>query len=1241
MVAEILIVPCNGLPDSAKAGAQYIARSLSAINIKVRENVSLCSDSRKLQQAVAAALGRSNIIFVIGGMDSESGFLSKNIISAGLGLSLETNTDCLNAIKDYCMRTGENFLPADEELAVLPKSSRVFLPLYGKVPGCIISSNTQHIFLLPEPQQELAAMFSRYISPVLTGNEESASATHIIRTYGAKESYVREKLAELAESANPAVTTEKSGNEVLIRVSAHGSCAAMAANMCAPVLKEIARRMGDSAYGLDVDSIQAAVVGKIVKKNLSIAIAESGTNGMLSRVINETGDGQEILRFSSIADDEEEKLLALSVNPRLLKKNGAISEYTAVAMAAGARAKSGTSLGVGIAANTADFEDDKSWPGLVYIAVCDRENVYVKKLVVGDGNVIDDVIIDAAISRALNMIRLFVDYLPGRYKGCVPLNKALLAKKNVTDNDSYDENNEAYYEDVPAMGKTVKALLVAAIFIFVGCAGYFGLYYYNAHNDFAQAQALRELYINGELSDIETDPAFPAHYSSSFGALWTTNADIIGFITVGNGTDIAYPVVQSDDNTYYTQRNFYGKKSSGGIPFIDYRADIGRPSDNIAIYIHNTKNKVFDELTGYKDLSFYQKHPIISFDTLYGEEEYKVFAAFIADTPEEAAADFAWNEFINAEDAAEFYGYVDQIKSRSIISTNIDAEPEDRLITISVSTDEVPGTVLVIAARSLRPDEDPFDGVSAAALNPSPIYPDIWYSTFGGEKPQIQATGISSDSFDEDSADDDEYFDIKNNDSVTATVISSDNASEIEVSDTTAESTPDKEDDEASRLADASSKAAQEAAASSKAASEAAEQAASSKAASEAAAKAESEKTAEAERIKAEGLVLSGLVDSAKNALMDAEDAADMVVHSGLYEQAKTGLEHTWEAAERASDFAMQAEELAAELKTESAKNTAAQARLYAKEAINFFAIAENVVTKMEKQIADEKTAANKPASSSSQSQQSVSSSGATGNSAGETLTVYSNGKTISGNALDIISRIVQNEMGPSFHAEALKAQALAAYSYVHFHNRTGKTPSVYISPSADSRVIAAVSEVINQAIYYDGKTAFTPYYATSAGATATSKDVWGGAYPYLVSVDSSVDKNQAGYKYTLERSKEDVENRIYSKLGITVSGNPANWIEVLSIDDGGYNGKMAICGQTKSKSGATLTGPGLREFVFNIRSACFTVDYNAATETFTFTTYGHGHGVGLSQNGAQAYAKQGWSYSEILGHYYPGTNIG
>ncbi len=266
---------------------------------------------------------------------------------------------------------------------------------------------------------------------------------------------------------------------------------------------------------------------------------------------------------------------------------------------------------------------------------------------------------------------------------------------------------------------------------------------------------------------------------------------------------------------------------------------------------------------------------------------------------------------------------------------------------------------------------------------------------------------------------------------------------------------------------------------------------------------------------------------------------------------------------------------------------------------------------------------------------------------ANEEVWVNNGGTIVRGTALDIVSRIVMNEIGATQSDEAIKAQAVAAYTNVKRSNQMGSAQTVALKNSSE-RVKKLVKEVIGEAVYYDGKLIQAVYSASSAGYTASSKNVWGGDIPYLQSIycelDELYDPNY-GVKKTF--TSEEIKTKIFDKTGIELSGNPAEWFKIVDYIEGKYVGNMTIGGQSsyENSSGKTIkiTGRVLRETIlsYGIRSHAFDISYDEKTDKFTFTTYGYGHGVGMSQYGAIALAEhKGWNYKQILEFYYQGAVV-
>lgn len=252
-----------------------------------------------------------------------------------------------------------------------------------------------------------------------------------------------------------------------------------------------------------------------------------------------------------------------------------------------------------------------------------------------------------------------------------------------------------------------------------------------------------------------------------------------------------------------------------------------------------------------------------------------------------------------------------------------------------------------------------------------------------------------------------------------------------------------------------------------------------------------------------------------------------------------------------------------------------------------------------------------------------------------ETFTAKFNGSIQTVNAYDLICQIVNNEISTSFSDEAIKAQAVAAYSYVKYHNVNGLTPSVIVKDNVPQRIKDLVSEVWGVCCYYNGNVAQTVYMASSSGYTTDAKNVWGSSVPYLKSVYCPFDvTSDPNYGYQMKVSEENMRTLTEEKLGIKLSNNPANWFTVTEIVDGNYVAKVNVDGQK------IITGRSMRESILNykLKSTAFEVSYSDGY--FIFTTYGYGHGVGMSQNGANILAKQGYSYEQILKHYFTGIEV-
>ncbi len=216
----------------------------------------------------------------------------------------------------------------------------------------------------------------------------------------------------------------------------------------------------------------------------------------------------------------------------------------------------------------------------------------------------------------------------------------------------------------------------------------YGYTYYEASKSLKETQALYESALEKSTGQDVVENPLPADSSSTptmrpqFVDLHAVNEQIVGWISV-EGTKINNPILQSDDNDYYLNRNFKGEFSRAGSVFMDYRNDVTEMSRNTVIYGHAMKNDtMFGSLKKYLEQSYANDHSVIYVDTLYESYDIEVFAAY------ETTIDFYYIE-TDFDSKEAYMDYIEEVQSRSSIAMPTTISPDDQLITLSTCNNSV------------------------------------------------------------------------------------------------------------------------------------------------------------------------------------------------------------------------------------------------------------------------------------------------------------------------------------------------------------------------------------------------------------------------------------------------------------------------------------------------------------------------------------------------------------------------
>ncbi len=262
-------------------------------------------------------------------------------------------------------------------------------------------------------------------------------------------------------------------------------------------------------------------------------------------------------------------------------------------------------------------------------------------------------------------------------------------------------------------------------------------------------------------------------------------------------------------------------------------------------------------------------------------------------------------------------------------------------------------------------------------------------------------------------------------------------------------------------------------------------------------------------------------------------------------------------------------------------------------------------------------------------------------------------GQTVSVSPVAYMAGAAASEMPLTWPDDALLAQMVASHTYAMYSRDHGGSETegwLHVNSALASgwtdeaalqarwgeefdanwdRLTSLAREVADAVVLYEGAPALTAYHAISSGHTEASRQVWADDLAYLRGVDSAWDKYSDEYEVTIQYSDTQFAAAAAS-LGLTLEGDPAEWVGPSTWDTAGYVQSIEI-------GGLSFPGTSVRT-ALDLRSACFAIAWRGGQ--FVITTRGYGHGVGLSQYGAKAMAEGGANWRQILEYYFPGCTV-
>jgi nicotinamide-nucleotide amidase len=357
--AEIVAVGSELLGTSRlDTNSLFLAGRLAALGVEVRAKAVVGDDRTRLASVFASALSRTDVVVLTGGLGPTDDDLTREVVAAVLGLEMKEDAAIVSRIEERFARRGLRMPDVNRRQAMVPAGAVSLDNPNGTAPGIFIELQGEYegrvVVLLPGPPRELQPMFDELCERRLL---ERAGPERLFREVlfvaGRGESHVEEMAQPIYSqwvTQVPAIETTilATPGQVELHLTVRARDAAAGASRVRAAREELEAALGQDVFSTDGRSMEEVVGAMLAERGWTISAAESCTGGLiLSRLTDVPGSSAYVLG-GAVAYSNEAKTELAGVPPELIAAHGAVSEPVAVALADGIRARTGSTLSLGV-----------------------------------------------------------------------------------------------------------------------------------------------------------------------------------------------------------------------------------------------------------------------------------------------------------------------------------------------------------------------------------------------------------------------------------------------------------------------------------------------------------------------------------------------------------------------------------------------------------------------------------------------------------------------------------------------------------------------------------------------------------------------------------------------------------------------------------------------------------------------------------------------------------------------------
>ena len=374
MRAEVLSIGTEIMfGEITDTNAAFIAGQLPQYGVDLLYVSQTGDNPTRMRELFDRAWSRSDYIFVTGGLGPTEDDITREMIGEMLGETLAVDPEQERVLRARMEANGRRMPERNIKQAMLIPSARALPNPRGTAPGWWVERDGKVIIVMPGPPAEMNRMWEHEVAPELERRSDSILVSRTLKTTGLGESTVDEMLSPLLKGTNPSIGIYHRGDGVHARIAAKAPSREEAWHLIHPVEEQARAILGRNIWGVDDESLPAAVGNMLREQDLTIALMESATGGAIASAITDIDGSSDYFKGSLVTYATEAKI-ANGVPAEIPAMHGVISRETAEAMAAAARIRLGASLGLGITGIAGGNEVEGQPPGTMHIALTDGEH---------------------------------------------------------------------------------------------------------------------------------------------------------------------------------------------------------------------------------------------------------------------------------------------------------------------------------------------------------------------------------------------------------------------------------------------------------------------------------------------------------------------------------------------------------------------------------------------------------------------------------------------------------------------------------------------------------------------------------------------------------------------------------------------------------------------------------------------------------------------------------------------------